>query len=102
MANGYYSFEAGVLRPYIGGGIGLVRHDGTLRELSASGVQTAEYDEDDTVLAYQAMIGIAYPMSEASEVRLGYRYFGTADADFDGTEVSYGTHNIEAGFLFRF
>ena len=36
------------------------------------------------------------------EARVGYRYFATADADFDGLEASYGTHNIEAGILIRF
>ena len=46
-----------------------------------------------TEIAYQALAGVAYPMSEAAEIRLGYRYAKASD---------YGSHNIEAGILFRF
>ena len=110
MVNGIYAFDAGMLRPYFGVGIGLARHDGTFDkqtvDLEIDGeeyeFESSKSSEDDMVLAYQGMAGVAYPMSEAAEVRLGYRYFATADADFDGPEVSYGTHNLEAGILFRF
>ena len=110
MLNGIYAFEAGRLRPYFGVGIGVARHDGTFDEQTVEflvdgekiAVESAKDSEDDIVLAYQGMAGVAYPVSELAEVRLGYRYFATADADFDGPEMSYGTHNIEAGILFRF
>ena len=96
MLNGIYAFEISRLRPYLGVGIGLARHDATLEAMSSRD------SDDDIVLAYQAMAGIAYPVSETMEARLGYRYFATADADFDGIEASYGTHNLEAGILVRF
>ena len=106
MANGIYVLDAGKLRPYFGVGIGLARHDGTIDEQT---LENAEYvaavekvSDDDTVLAYQGMVGVAFPLAETTEVRIGYRYFATADADFDGTEASYGTHNLEAGILIRF
>ena len=110
MFNSIYAFEAGRLRPYLGAGIGIARHDGTFDKQTFEFVLEGEsyadelpkVSEDDIVLAYQGMAGVAYPMSETTEVRLGYRYFGTSDADFDGTRVSYGTHNIEGGILFRF
>ena len=110
MVNGIYAFDAGRLRPYFGVGIGLARHDGTFdKQTIELEIDVEEYEfesskssEDDMVLAYQGMAGVAYPMSEVAEVRLGYRYFATADADFDGVDVSYGTHNIEAGVMFRF
>ena len=106
MANGIYAFEAGRLRPYFGVGLGLARHDATEDAQTVTiGGETVEYpksSDEDTVFAYQAMAGIAFPMSDTMEARIGYRYFATADADFDGTEASYGTHNIEAGILIRF
>ena len=113
MLNGIYAFEASRLRPYFGVGIGLARHDATLRNANFEYVGTvpdlpneisasSRDSDDDIVLAYQAMAGIAYPVSETMEARIGYRYFATADADFDGTEASYGTHNLEAGILVRF
>ena len=113
MLNGLYAFEVSRLRPYLGVGIGLARHDATLEtrtEYDVTGIDGTRYSDegssrdsdDDIVLAYQAMAGIAYPVSETMEARIGYRYFATADADFDGVEASYGTHNIEAGILVRF
>ena len=106
MANGIYAFEAGRLRPYFGVGFGVARHDATEDAQTVTiGEESLDYpksSEDDTVLAYQAIVGAAFPMSETMEARIGYRYFATADADFDGTEASYGTHNLEAGILIRF
>ena len=106
MVNGIFSFGAGALQPYIGAGVGVARHDGTFDEqtLEAGGyaVRLAKTSDEDTVLAYQGMVGISYPLSETTEARLGYRYFATADADFDGLKASYGTHNFEAGITFRF
>ena len=118
MLNGIYAFEISRLRPYLGVGIGLARHDATLEariEYDVTDIDVTDIDgirdsgkmslrdsDDDIVLAYQAMAGIAYPVSETMEARIGYRYFATADADFDGVEASYGTHNLEAGILVRF
>ena len=98
MANGIYAFEASDwLRPYVGVGLGLAR-------LSYTEVIEDEPDGegDDTVFAYQGMLGVGFPLSEKTEARMGYRYFATADADFDELEASYGTHSIEAGIRFRF
>ena len=116
MANGIYTFDAGRLRPYVGVGLGIARHDVTLEAQSIeititqtsgdeeeSGSSTFEIERtsrDDTVLAMQAMFGVSFPMSERLEARLGYRYFRTRDTD--DSDVSYSTRNVEAGLLFRF
>ena len=107
MANGIMVLDGfwGV-RPYIGLGIGFAQHEAE-EEAFAITIGDAVYafeatSEDDTVLAYQAMLGIAYPFSEKVEARLGYRYFGTEDPDFDGAEYEYGSHSVEVGILFRF
>ena len=116
MANGIYTFDAGRLRPYVGVGLGIARHDVTLEAQSIeitdtrtsgdeeeSGSSTFEIERtsrDDTVLAMQAMFGVSFPMSERLEARLGYRYFRTRDTD--DSNVSYSTRNVEAGLLFRF
>ena len=106
MGNGIYSFGEGQLRPYVGLGLGLAQHDATLdgQTITFEGEEgmIEETSEDDIVFAYQAMAGVGYEMSETTEVRLGYRYFATGDADFDGDEVSYASHNFEAGVLIRF
>ena len=111
MANGIFAFEAGRLRPYVGVGLGLAKHDATFVGSFDAATEDGPYvdvDEtrpisvDDTVLAYQGMAGVSFPVSENAEVRLGYRWFATADADSRGHKFSYDTHNIEAGVLFRF
>lgn len=112
MANGIFAFEAGRLRPYVGVGIGFAKHDATFGGLEIRDDDDDDddiYDADrssksidDTVLAYQGMAGVSFPMSENTDVRLGYRWFATADGDSEGYEFSYGTHNVEAGILFRF
>ncbi|MCY4593149.1 MAG: porin family protein [Alphaproteobacteria bacterium] len=107
MANGIYAFDASwSVRPYIGVGVGFAKHEVSVDDLIVT-VDGAEYEfeddsSDDTVFAYQVMVGFAYPFSEQAEARLGYRYFATGEADFDGTEADYGSHNVEAGILFRF
>lgn len=104
MGNGFLTFGTGQLRPYVGAGLGLARHDGTLREITDDGVDVldGEISGDDVVFAYQLMGGVGYEMSETTEVRLGYRYFATGDADIEDDELSYASHNFEAGILIRF
>lgn len=106
MANGIYAFEARRMRPYVGIGIGLAKHDTTTNtqtiRVGAVPIPLGSSSDDDVVFAYQAIGGISFAASETTEARLGYRYFGTGDADFDEAETSYGTHNFEAGILFRF
>ena len=108
MVNGIYAFEAGGLRPYFGAGIGMARH-----ELAVAPRGARETDSDtDTTFAYQAMVGVAYPVSESAEVRLGYRYFQTADFELSdpavginpasNTSLTFNNHNIEVGIRFQF
>ena len=44
------------------------------------------------MFAYQAMVGASIPVSETAELRIGYRYFASADTHFDDAEISYGSH----------
>ena len=114
MANGILAIDSGwKIRPYFGAGIGLARHKATIGGgyvVSPQGEATpyeGGASGNDTVVAYQAMLGIAYPLSEKFEARLGYRYFATGDAEMGNPEVigskwGYDSHNFEAGILFRF
>ena len=105
MVNGYYDFSTNSKwKPYIGGGIG--GGNVSVNSLSVVGVLLA--DDDTTVLAYQAKVGVAYEFSPAWEGTLGYRFFGTEDADFvDSSGSPFSTdgikaHIVEVGFRFRF
>ena len=98
MANGFYAFEVGKLRPYLGMGIGAARHDETIdgQTIVIDNVWlSVEKRSGDTVkLGYQGMAGIGIPIGDRAEGRLGYRYFATGG--------DYTTHNAEIGVLFRF
>ncbi len=89
MANGYYDFvTGGSIQPYLGAGFG-VAHE------KIKGDGTAFFaDGTDTVLAYQAIAGVAVPVASDTSVGFEYRYFGTQDPEDDGVETEYGTHNI--------
>ena len=125
MGNGIFTTEAGsLLRPYLGFGFGLARHKwsqaGETYDLGGSNLDFGEgsrvplppglvltsrkVSDHDTVFAWQALAGVGFALSENTEARLGYRYFGADDAAFvdDGVKVSYESHNFEAGILVRF
>ena len=106
MANGVFSGRIWQVKPYIGVGIGVARHSGKFdAQTFGSGNDAIDYPgASDTAFAfaYQAMAGVGYPLSDAAEIQVGYRYFATGRARFDNTQATYATHNFEAGVLFRF
>ena len=107
MVNGTMVFDTSSgLSPYVGAGIGFAKHEVSGEEAEATVQGTTHelesFSEDDTVLAYQAMVGVTYPISENAEARLGYRYFATSEAEFDDFKADYGSHSVELGILFRF
>lgn len=91
-------------RPYVGVGLGFskVKLQNSTADFGAS-------SDQDTVFAWNAMVGLGYiPESlPFTELNIGYRYFSTANAEFDLTgggsfEMEYDSHNIEAGMKFLF
>ena len=85
MANAIYEFDVGQVHPYLGAGVGVAQHDIPIG--------------DDWIFARQVMAGIAYPVSVKTDIRVGYRYLATSEADFIGLKATYGTQNLEAGIL---
>ena len=105
MTNVYYRFRKEGFAPYLGAGIGVARHrveakSRTLRIGDMSGHFT--FDGRDTVLAWQAMAGVARPIAENVELRLGYRFFRTRDGEYGPDRLGYEAHNLEAGLRFAF
>ena len=104
MANMWYDIDTGgKLKPFIGGGIGVARVDADIDSIVGIPINISG---DDTVFAYQVGAGVGYDVSDKVVVTLGYRFFGTADPEFEsgGTTVEgeYQTHNIEIGMRFKF
>jgi opacity protein-like surface antigen len=61
-----------------------------------------DVDEDDTVFAYQAGAGLGFALTETITLFAGYRFFGTADPEFEGLDAEYHSHNVEGGIRFGF
>ena len=102
MANGIYSFDLEGFRPYVGLGVGLARNRVELEGINLRGERVRDVGEAD-VFAYQGLVGIGYPLSDRAEIRLGYRYFGTAEGDIGaGVSISSANHNFEVGVLYSF
>ncbi len=95
MGNAFYDFKNGSsFTPFLGGGLGAAN---------------VEYDiddgggkEDDTVVAYQFILGGSFAATEQLSIDLQYRYFATDDPDLDGTDVEYHSHNAMVGLRYSF
>lgn len=103
MLNAYYDINTGTRwTPYLGAGAGWSEVTLDSSEL--------DYDDDDSVFAWNLMAGIGYaPETLPNTVwSIGYRYFSTQDPKFhskDGTErieQDYDVHNVEAGVRMMF
>ena len=104
MGNAYYDLNNNsAWTPFVIAGVGMAHH--TLNIDSLSG-EAQNYDESDTVFAYQIGAGVGYSVTEKDKVTLQYRLLGSADATFDnGTdkiEGDYMNHSIMVGFTHSF
>ncbi len=101
LFNGYYDFaNSSAFTPFISVGIGAAKVEANNFNIPGSG--SPSFSEDDTVFAYQVGLGVGYAVSEKTSIDLKYRYFGTADPEFDTSTAEYGSHNIYVGLRFGF
>ncbi|OOZ42319.1 hypothetical protein BOW53_00300 [Solemya pervernicosa gill symbiont] len=92
MLNGIFDMDTGSeVTPYIGAGIGAanMNWDGSV-------------DDNETVFAYQVMLGLNVEMSPESSLRFGYRYFDPAEASINPYEIDSAFHDFEIGLRFNF
>ena len=102
MVNGYYTFDTRAFRPYVGAGVGLAQHKWENSAQPVGGRYVPAASEDDVVFAYQFMLGLNWHLADNMEARAGYRYFATGEANFDGIDAGYATHNVDGGLIIRF
>lgn len=104
MANGYFDIHnQSPVTPYIGAGIGLARV--SVNDVTVLGEKIA--DDSDTVFAYQLAAGVGWEFMPNLTLDLGYRYFATADPEFndvegDKFESEYKSHNLSVGLRIAF
>ena len=99
LVNGYYDFKNNSnVTPFIGAGLGLAKLDA-----SALRIENIYYDSDsDIVPAAQLSLGANVEITEVVSLDFKYRYFFTADPDFDLASSEYSTNNFYTGMRFSF
>jgi opacity protein-like surface antigen len=104
MLNGYYLFSSsGRLTPYAGLGLGYV----TEIDFDITGGAGAGEYSDRGLLAWQAVLGLDYALSDRMSLFGEMRYFATETPSLVGPagaslSASYDTLDILAGLSFRF
>jgi opacity protein-like surface antigen len=101
LVNGYYDFKnTSPLTPYVSAGFGFSRVE--VSDISVPGIGPITASEDDTVFAYQVGAGVGYAITPELTIDAKYRYFGTSDPSFGGTEAEYSSHNFYGGLRVSF
>jgi opacity protein-like surface antigen len=102
MFNAFFDLHTGTaVTPYWGGGIGfaVLRLSDTFATDIVGGAPQRVLlyaADDDTVLAYQAGVGLEIALDRQFSLDLGYRFFGTSKARFDADPVSTTTLKLES------
>jgi len=99
MVNGIYTFPGGSFRPFVLGGLGVSRVEGEITGIDGYDVQV---DDNETVFAYQAGLGVEVPMTEKLRAEVSYRFFGTSTVEFDGVDVNNYNHTGLFGLTYAF
>jgi opacity protein-like surface antigen len=99
MFNAFYDLELkSSWTPYIGGGLGVAWTEAD----GFGGLGVTFQDQTVSDFAYQGMAGVAYKASDNLNLNVGYRYFGTSDADFTLLSASIDSHAVEFGLRYSF
>ena len=97
-----YDFPTeGPVRPYVGAGAGIARHE-TRTTFTIAGFDPTTESGDDTVWSYHLRAGVGYEVSDAVVVFAGYRYTGARDVEIGGARSTSASDALEAGVRIRF
>ena len=102
MLNGYYDFLEGPLVPFIGLGVGYAQVDAKVNLGDISVI-----DDDDTVLAYQGILGVSYDFMPNLQGVLAYRYMALDDPEYKDraggkVDMEYDSQAIDVGLRYSF
>jgi opacity protein-like surface antigen len=108
LFNLYYSVETeSIFTPYLMGGLGVASLELDNVEIG----DTAFIDDSQAAFAYQAGTGVDVMLTDNWTLDLAYRYFGTADKEFENNAVDqafkafdyrYESHNAFLGLRYTF
>lgn len=99
LTNAYVDFaNSSPVTPFFTAGIGVAKI--YVNDFVVAGFRIG--DGDDTVVAYQLGVGIAFAIDQHLTFDLKYRYFATADPNFEGVKATIKSQNIYCGFRYNF
>lgn len=101
LLNAYFDFEANkTVKPYLtaGAGIANVDFDGTVEIENDS----ETFNSSDTAFAYKVGGGLGFDLTDNFTIDLGYRFYSAHSLKFETMRTELKTHNLTAGFRFRF
>jgi opacity protein-like surface antigen len=113
MFNAFFDLHNNTpVTPYLGGGIGFAAMNlsdtfGTDTRVGPPQRTLIYASDSDTVFAYQAGVGLDIALNRQLSLDLGYRYFATDNATFNGdnltaTSLKFESHNATVGLRVRF
>jgi len=109
MANVWYDFDTGTAwRPFAGVGAGLARVNLTIGRADTG--WASDFDDTNTVFAFQAGFGIGYEITPKFAASVSYRYFETSTPNFKATiagadvtaQTEIKVQTVFAGLLVKF
>lgn len=104
MLNLFYSIETGnIVTPYFMGGLGAASLD--LDNVDIGSITVI--DDSEVAFAYQVGAGLDLAVTDNWTLDLAYRYFGTADKEFERVSLTkfdyrYESHNTFLGLRYKF
>lgn len=97
MVNGYFDYDLGVgVIPYVGAGVGWGQIQLDAKNTPNGG--TLRMEGEDSVFVWSVMLGGAYPINEAVDVTLGYRYISTTKPDLNSSLTNVGAQRFEGEY----
>ncbi len=106
LGNMFYDLESPVaaLKPYVGIGLG---HATVERKGRDTTFLSTMLKDEDTGIAYSAILGMSYRVTSFLDFSLEYNYFGldklgVEDKNNNSSETRYESHNINVGMRFQF
>jgi opacity protein-like surface antigen len=101
LINGYFDFvNDTAFTPYLSAGLGYAQVD--LNDFNVDGSGEPNFSSDDSVFTYQFGVGVGYAVTDTVTIDLKYRYVGTEDPEFEGTEAEFASHDFLLGVRFYF
>ena len=99
MVNGYYDFEnASSFTPFLMAGIGGANVD--TDSVTSGGLNIAS--DNSWQFAYQVGAGVGWEFTDSWILDVSYRFFGTTNPSFGGSDMQYLSHNLFLGIRYSF